>query len=432
MKPSAGLMNLAPKPVGPTSTQLQPQPQVATPGTPTAAAAKQQKTISPRTRKPVANGAKRAPKKRRRGNDDDEGIIRAGDSASDDSESDFTPTATQTKSGRQVHRPSLYVPPAVSSPLTSSRNTTGSAFPATPDSNPATTPGTMARKRKRVVRKGKEINVNCVHCQRGHSPLSNSIVFCDWCNRAWHQLCHDPCIDDGVIQVKEKEWLCKQCKPVSLSNVQPTVVQSNPYHLQSQIMRVPLEVPPLEVGGAGFSDDERRGYLSSLSHATLVELLVTLSDRNPDVSLFPANLKDLSLSKFPSQSSVLTAVPVSTTPTEGEGSTQNSSEITGNGIASKENDSRTTTEALPAARNLSTNGKKSGHELSGDEESEYEVFEDHRLYPRAGNGFHISLNPEDVDIMREDPACPTFSYSLHGPAKARAEANDAVPVWGSA
>ena len=433
VKPSAGLMNLAPKPAGPASTQLQSQSQVTTPGTPRAAAAKQQKSISPRTRKSVANGAKRTVKKRRRGNDDDEGIIRAGDSSSD--ESGFTPTATQTKSGRQVHRPSLYVPPAASSPLTGSRNTTGPTFPATQDSNPATTPAMMARKRKRVVRKGKEVNVNCVHCQRGHSPLSNTIVFCDWCNRAWHQLCHDPPIDEDVIQVKEKEWLCKQCKPVSLSNVQPTVVQSNPYHPQNQITRTPLAVPPLEVGGAGLSDDDRRGYLSSLSHATLVELLVTLSDRNPDVSLFPANLKDLSLSKFPSQSSVLTAVPVSTTPAEGVGglsSPQNGSALAANGVASKEQDSSTTADALSVAPNLSTNGKKSRHELSGDEESEYEVFEDHRLYPRAGNGFRMSLNPEDLDILREDPACPTFSYSLHGPAKARAEANDAVPVWGSA
>lgn len=173
--------------------------------------------------------------------------------------------------------------------------------------------------------------------------------------------------------------------------------------------RIPVKVPPLEVGGAGFSNDERRGYLSSLSYAALVELLVTLSDRNPDIPMFPDNLKALPSSKLPFQSSISTATPTMA--------------IAGNGhVNGKQQDPSTT------AKSQLATGKKR-HDFSEDEESEFEIFEDHRLYPRAGNGFRLSLNQDDLDILREDPACPTFSYSLHGSAKARLEANDA-PVWG--
>lgn len=194
--------------------------------------------------------------------------------------------------------------------------------------------------------------------------------------------------------------------------------------MQSQITRTPVEVPPLEVGGAGFSEEDRRGYLSSLSHATLVELLVTLSDRNPDMPTYPANLKTMSLSQFPSQSTALSAVTVPANPAESPtvaDATPNGNSVVGNGLFDNDKDHSTTTELSQAA-----NGKQ-----PDDEDSEYEVFEDHRLYPRPGNGLHLSLNPDDLDILRDDPACPTFSYSMHGPAKARVEANDAAPLWGS-
>ncbi|EYE99382.1 phf1/phf2 family PHD finger domain-containing protein [Aspergillus ruber CBS 135680] len=415
-----GIINIAPKPADPSSTHLQPQlqPQAMMPEVRTA---KQQKAAAPRARQ-SANGTRRAVKKHRRGDyDDGEGIIKAGDSTSD--ESDIAPTATQTKSGRQVNRPSLYVPPPAPSPSIGNKNTT--AVPS-PSSNLGTTPGS-ARKRKRVMRKGKDINTNCIHCQRGHSPFTNAIVFCDSCNRAWHQLCHDPCIDREVVLVKEKEWMCKECKPVSLSSIQPTVVRCDPYVVQTQPAQVKLQIPSLEVGSSGFSGDECRSYLSSLSHATLVELLVTLADRNPELPIFPGNLKSLPSSKFPLQSGMsflVSAAPVN--PPAAGSLTQKPT----NGTSINGNDDATADP--PTGHNPSTAGKKRRHsEISEDDEAGYEI-EDHRLYPRAGNGLRLSLNPDDLDIMQEDPACPTFSYSLHGSAKACAETNDAVPVWGTA
>ncbi|RHZ61942.1 uncharacterized protein CDV56_107925 [Aspergillus thermomutatus] len=397
--PKAPLVPLAPKaakvPVG--------KPQKAIPG--------------PRSRKNAINGSRKSRKRRRGGDSDGEDIIRAGDSSSD--ESDITPTATQTKSGRQVNRPSLYVPPA-SSPVVAKTNGTSSRGSET----------TGARKRKRVFRKTKEAYVNCMHCQRGHSPQSNAIVFCDGCNRAWHQLCHDPPIDAEVVTVMEKEWHCRECKPVPISIVQPTVVRSNP-ELQAQTLGTPLHhhvpCPKLEVGGELFSAEERRGYLSSLSHASLVELLVTISDRNPSLLMFPSNLKELQSSKFVFTSNI-SAGPVSTaTSDQTLTTTETPVSHTEKDTTSEKPSTEITEESLPSA---SSSRKRRRYE--SDEESEYEEFQEHRLYPRAGNGFRLSLNVDDIDIMREDPACPTFSYALHGPAKARAEANEIAPVWGTA
>ncbi|GIK02503.1 integrator complex subunit 12 [Aspergillus viridinutans] len=376
----------------------------------------QKATPKPRSRKNASNGSRRSRKRRRGGDSDGEDIIRAGDSSSD--ESDIAPTATQTKSGRQVNRPSLYVPPA-SSPAVSKANGTSSHGSET----------TGARRHKRVFRESKETYVNCMHCQRGHSPRSNAIVFCDGCNRAWHQLCHDPPIDSDVVNVVEKEWHCRECKPVQISIVQPTVVRSNP-DLQAQTLapihhHVPC--PKIEVGGELFSAEERRGYLSSLSHASLVELLVTISDRNPSLSMFPSNLKELQSSKFLFTSNISAGPASAATSTQTLTTTETPVSHTEKDTTSEKPSTKNTEKPLPSA-----SSSRKRHRYESDEESEYEEFQEHRLYPRAGNGFRLSVNVDDIDIMREDPACPTFSYALHGPAKARAEANETAPVWGAA
>lgn len=38
------------------------------------------------------------------------------------------------------------------------------------------------------------------------------IVFCDSCNTPWHQYCHDPPIGKDVVDIPDKEWICKACK----------------------------------------------------------------------------------------------------------------------------------------------------------------------------------------------------------------------------
>ncbi|KAK0662448.1 SWM histone demethylase complex subunit phf1 [Lasiodiplodia hormozganensis] len=104
----------------------------------------------------------------------------------DDSDisSSYTPLPTKTKSGRNVTKPAQFMP-VLPSPSTASR-------------------------KKRPHRRPAETSV-CKVCQRGHSPISNMIVFCDGCNSGYHQYCHHPPIDREVVQVAEKEWFCGAC-----------------------------------------------------------------------------------------------------------------------------------------------------------------------------------------------------------------------------
>ncbi|KAL4933662.1 uncharacterized protein BDV17DRAFT_64840 [Aspergillus undulatus] len=333
-----------------------------------------------RQRRSIGKGSSR---KRKRGHGSDgEDIIRAVDSSSD--ESDTAPTATQTKSGRQVNRPSLYVP----SPLSP-------ALPTPPGASHK--PQQTSNARKRAPRKVKSTNIICVYCQRGHSPASNTIVFCDQCNRAWHQHCHDPPIGNEVVTVKEKEWLCRECNPVPNTILYPTVVRSNPKLTTKPPVHPPLTIPKTEVGGERFAPDDRRRFLSTLSHATLVELLLTISDKNPTVPVFPENMASLPSTNFaPSQAILAGSTDTSTSLS----SITTPNRISSNGLSS-----------APAGAD-GQNARRGYYYESSDDESDYE-FQDHRLYPRAGNGVRLPMTEEDLDILQEDPACTTFSYALY-------------------
>ncbi|KAL4751855.1 hypothetical protein BDW72DRAFT_172724 [Aspergillus terricola var. indicus] len=347
-------------------------------------------TSTVRQRRDSAN-RKSGSKKRKRGNDSDsEDIIRAVDSSSD--ESGVTPSATQTTSGRQVKRPSLYVPP----PLTPNLPREGSNLAGTSDR-----PQTTSRSRKPVPRKLKSTNIRCCLCDRGHSPTSNTIVFCDRCNRAWHQHCHDPPIKNEVVAIREKGWLCRECKPVNITILHPTVVRSDPSLTSNPPARPPLTIPRTEVGGERFSTDCRRRFLSTLSHAALVELLLNISNKNPTVPMFPENMESLPSSNFAASQAIVTGVA---TPTS---LPANENNITSVVVADNIGE--------PTPEFASGRTSRRDYRESSDEESEYE-FQDHRVYPRAGNGLRLSTNEQDLDILREDPTCSTFSYTLHAPA----------------
>jgi hypothetical protein len=210
--------------------------------------------------------------------------------------------------------------------------------------------------------------------------------------------------------VKEKEWLCQECNPVEINILHPTVVRSNPSLTWKPPIFVPIPPPTAEVGGERFPTLDRRQFLSGLSHATLVELLLGISDKNPTVPMFPENMASLPVSKFPSSQAAnhsTGAGPAPTLPvtTNNSVSANPTSFTAGNGIVTPNPD-------VPQQR-----PRRRYQEESSDEESEYE-FHEHRLYPRAGNGVRLSALAEDLDILAEDPACPTFSYTLHGPMQA--------------
>ncbi|KAL2008110.1 hypothetical protein VTN00DRAFT_8092 [Thermoascus crustaceus] len=413
-----GLVAIAPKPVETTATPLQLLA-AAPPASsqPTATEKRPKPAAAPRQRKNGAN-AKRL-KKRRRGHESDDDEIKAGDSSSDES-SDFTPVATQTKFGRQIHRPSLFVPDAA--PAATTKPKTNS-----PDKSDGAAVGTTsARKRRRLYRKGKEMNVNCIHCQRGHSPSSNAIVFCDECNRAWHQFCHDPPIEKEVIAVKEMEWFCGECRQVASATgeIPSDTVPNEQVRSFVEHVQVPSVLPEAQVGGEKFTADEKRAYLSGLSHAALVNLLVSISDRNPTLPIFPSNLRDLQQSKFCSNAPISAHDNSSTAATNPVTLGQSSD-------PSNATTSIINTADINQATNPSTSGPSSARSTrkkdeDSSDESEYEEVEEHRLYPRAGNGFRLPPDTEDLEMLLEDPACPTFSYALHGPAKAMVESSGLI------
>lgn len=144
----------------------------------------------------------------------------------------------KTKSGRKVHRPAHFNPAAK-----------------------------QPSRRRGPYRRIHDSRI-CKICQRGHSPQSNMIVFCDGCNTPFHQLCHDPPIDDLVIAVAEAEWFCASCAKKR-------------------------EEKPLSTGlsGATLTDDEKRTYLASLPLSSLVELVFFCEKVHPDLPLYDPQTK---------------------------------------------------------------------------------------------------------------------------------------------
>ncbi|KAG0635172.1 hypothetical protein HOY80DRAFT_893611, partial [Tuber brumale] len=156
------------------------------------------------------------------------------------SSEEFTMEGVKTKSGRKVHRPAHF--------------------------NPAQK---QPSRRRGPYRRIHDARI-CKICQRGHSPQSNMIVFCDGCNTPYHQLCHDPPIDDLVIAVAEAEWFCASCSKKR-------------------------EERPLSTGlsGQNLTEDEKRTYLASLPLSSLVELIFFCERAHPDLPLYDPKTKSI-------------------------------------------------------------------------------------------------------------------------------------------
>ncbi len=103
---------------------------------------------------------------------------------------------TRTKSGRTVQRPAQY---------TGEKITYGSG------SRLASALGTPVQSSTaRRLASPSEIQF-CSICSRGNSPPGNRIVYCGFCETPYHQLCHEPVIDEIFINLTDAEWYCKKC-----------------------------------------------------------------------------------------------------------------------------------------------------------------------------------------------------------------------------
>ncbi|OJD17737.1 hypothetical protein AJ78_02203 [Emergomyces pasteurianus Ep9510] len=390
-------------------------------------------TTITRRRRSGPKGTRRRKAGRRNHIDDEEGVIKADDSSSDKSSDEATPVTTQTKSGRQIHRPAVFYPALPA---------TGSGSPTGPDASSSSQP----RKRRRICRKGKETNAICKRCERGHSPAGNAIVFCDDCNRPWHQFCHDPPIEKEVITVKELEWFCKECRPPvdALSDEMPPPSNIQQFSANRIDTSNFLPVLPSEtkVGGAKFSLEQKRGYLCRLSHSDLVSLLLDISDSIPDFPIFPENLPDLPSSTLiqPTPQPPTIQLNMSDKPPliSGQSTTSVSTLGTQNSLTTPQSSVAGQSYLPPANVDLSAiveekrlspkHDDTPSDDDDDDGDDDYVYIEDHRLYPRAGNGFRLPPDSEDLDMLLEDPACPTFSHSLHGPAKSKMLETSGLPI----
>ncbi|KAF2501809.1 hypothetical protein BU16DRAFT_556281 [Lophium mytilinum] len=275
---------------------------------------------------------------------------------SDDSENDsdisssYTPLPTQTKSGRNVNKPTQFVP-TLPSPST----------------------GT---KRRRPNKKSAEAAL-CKVCHRGTSPTNNMIVFCDGCNTAYHQYCHDPPIEMEVVQITEKEWLCSPCTRSKQSAVQG--------------------MDGL-VAGEDLTLEEKRAYLRTLTPETLVSLLLHSNIIHPTLPIFAPDARSI----------------IENTSQAQPNATQTSSSHTGvNGHQPIIGKSHTGTPGLsvtnessdldPAEAQLQAESQHPA-KVPVPQEVEPEPYDGYDTdppahYPKAGNGLARTMRPESEDLQ---------------------------------
>jgi len=127
-----------------------------------------------------SGGGARAGRRKRGGksnnNSDDSSL-----GSDSDSESKSAAAPTKTKSGRQVTKPTTY--------------------------NPSAMEGST---RKRYGKRTAE-QAMCKRCTRLAWNDNNQMVFCDGCEAAWHQRCHEPEIDSSVVADAGAKWYCAEC-----------------------------------------------------------------------------------------------------------------------------------------------------------------------------------------------------------------------------
>jgi hypothetical protein len=266
------------------------------------------------------------------------------------SSEEFIPENTQTRSGRQALKPSTFVPSSTSTPV-AKRPRLSSAGPSNPR------PAVLAKIKRKTYR-GREHAALCEHCLRGYGPLGNVIVFCDACNKCWHQRCHEPQVSEAVIKDTKAEWYCSDCEKI-INGPKKGAKKATPKSKPSLSLSLAPAPPLALVGASSLTREQREAQLSALSKEKLIELLMRATDLAPALPLF----------ENPNP-------PVLTTPT-----------------ISRPVDSYPT---------------------PTQEEDDYEyLYDEHAtLYPKPGNG--VKLPPESVDLamLLEGPDCKTFSHNL--------------------
>lgn len=169
----------------------------------------------------------------------------------------------ETKSGRKVQRPVQFNP----------------------------VEQTPSRKRRATSKRFYDSRI-CQICQRGQSPAANMIVFCDGCNTPYHQLCHDPPIDNLVVTVVEAQWLCNLCDVKRVDrNVQTGLCGEN--ISEEDVSPILLHMNCLHWVLTSLRILQKKIYLASLPLSSLVDLLFFCEKKIPSLPFYPPNIKEV-------------------------------------------------------------------------------------------------------------------------------------------
>jgi hypothetical protein len=243
------------------------------------------------------------------------------------------------------------------------------------------------------------------------SPANNQIVFCDGCNDGWHQMCHDPWIEDAVIRDENRSWYCGAC------------VEKRARHLakrQKVEAKAPVGPPPRE-SWAPKTAQQRRAYLMSLPSQELVNLITISLELHPDLPIFPGT----------------PAEPTSAGSAQGSGPPRSlfaGSTVEGLFPRADANPTgqmnfiRKAPSSTGSAKGRSSGGKhqnqsEDNQEKAEEEEEEYDPLA--ALWPQAGRGLYSRLPPdtEDAERLVDDDDFEAFSVIVYDERGRKVEEN---------
>ncbi|RMD41535.1 hypothetical protein DV735_g3608, partial [Chaetothyriales sp. CBS 134920] len=299
-------------------------------------------------------------------------------SDSRESSPEYNPTGT-TRSGRVTQKPTsvvAQVPENTGTPTKRSR--VSSSTTTTTAQNGAKS----HRKIKRRVYRGREQLALCEHCLRGYGPPGNVIVFCDACNKCWHQRCHDPQVPAAIIADTKAQWFCAECDRILHGKKNSKAKAAAPSVVAAP---APADTPPTFadplVPGSSLTSGQKTAYLESLSKDELIRTLLRASELAPTLALFKMAVPSLPAAKFHSTYTT----PASATPIYHS--------------------------AAHAAK--ADDGVDEGYETYVDEHA--------LLYPRPGYGIKLPPEKEDMHMLLESRDSRTFSHWVVGVGGAAAE-----------
>ncbi|KAI0400673.1 hypothetical protein F4802DRAFT_476615 [Xylaria palmicola] len=365
----------------PISKQAQPSTtnklfQTRTPATSSASGTAKPAVPKPAAAKPPSSKQKgKAPRgtKRKRGNENEDGTSSLSELS--DSEMDAVAKAqakaTKTKSGRQVQKPTQF--------------------------NPTDAAG--SQKRKHYGKRTAE-QALCKVCTRGLSPNMNQIVFCDGCNLCWHQMCHDPYIDDDFVNDETRSWFCGRC----LSKREKALAKKKTLQEYKG------------VSWASKSADQKRVYLRSIPHSQLVNIIMYGTELHPDLPIFPAQESGTAVKRGGHSSSAGSATANSSSrgdPRPGGPTAYTSAVSTPDAKASD-------TGVKPRTK------RKGSSEVQGLAERESSVDSIPPAWPKVGQGVLEGLDMKEEDL-RDKNDFEAFSVTTYD-AKGRKMIENGIPV----